>query len=131
MEGDPIPDFTRSEVQRGEYERLTYINQATNAYTNMVRSPAERMADGVFVGFYHTQTAAAIPRTNFHFEIEFYSNTDWSWVSTPKQASGPIAAGTAVTLHLAFSKPLTAGQDYKGELQLGPPVAPTLLSVPI
>jgi hypothetical protein len=26
---------------------------------------------------------------------------------------------------------MTAGQDYKGELQLGPPVAPTLLSVPV
>ncbi len=45
--------------------------------------------------------------------------------------SGAVAAGTAVTLHVTFSKSMTAGQDYKGELQLGPPAAPTLLSVPI
>ncbi|HEX8927397.1 MAG TPA: hypothetical protein VGA45_00660, partial [Actinomycetota bacterium] len=41
------------------------------------------------------------------------------------------AAGTAVTLHVTFSKSMTAGQDYKGELQLGPPAVPTLLTVPI
>jgi hypothetical protein len=45
--------------------------------------------------------------------------------------SGPVPAGRAVTLHVAFSKSMTAGQDYKGELQLGPPAAPTLLSVPV
>lgn len=45
--------------------------------------------------------------------------------------NGAVAAGTAVTLHVTFSKSMTAGQDYKGELQLGSPAAPTLLSVPI
>jgi subtilisin family serine protease len=96
IDGDPIPDFSRSEVERGKYERITYINQATNAYTNMVRSPAQRMKDGLFVGFYHNQTSAAIPRTNFHFEIEFYSNTGWNWVSTPKRAQGSFTASITV-----------------------------------
>lgn len=96
IDGDPIPDFTRSEVERGEYERITYINQATNAYTNMVRSPAQRMKSGLFVGFYHNQISTSIPRTNFHFEIEFYKNTDWNWVSTPKQAHGSFAANITV-----------------------------------
>jgi hypothetical protein len=45
--------------------------------------------------------------------------------------SGPVAAGTPVTIHVAFSKAMTAGQDYFGELLLGPPTAPTALSVPI
>ena len=36
-DGDPIPDFANSEIQGGEYERFTYINQSTNAFTNMVR----------------------------------------------------------------------------------------------
>ena len=76
IDGDPIPDFTRSEIQEGEYERITYINQETNAYTNMVRSPKQRMADGMFVGFYHNLPNKAIPKTKFHFEISFYENTD-------------------------------------------------------
>ncbi len=45
--------------------------------------------------------------------------------------SEPVAAGTPVTLHVTFSKTMTSGQDYFGELQLGPPTAPNALSVPI
>jgi hypothetical protein len=36
-----------------------------------------------------------------------------------------------VTLHVAYSKAMTAGQTYLGELLLGPPTAPRALSVPI
>jgi len=92
IDGDPIPDFTRSEVQEGEYERLTYINQETNAYTNMVRAPRQRMADGVFLGFYHNLASPNIKKTNFRVQVDFFSNTDWSWVSTPRQASGSFTA---------------------------------------
>jgi hypothetical protein len=45
--------------------------------------------------------------------------------------SGPVPAGTPVTLHVAFNKAMTAGQDYFGELLLGPAAAPTALTVPI
>jgi hypothetical protein len=45
--------------------------------------------------------------------------------------SGPVPAGTPVTLHVEFSKPMTAGQDYFGELLLGPSSAPTAFTVPI
>jgi len=96
QDGDPIPDFAQSEVQRGEYERFTYINQATNAYTNMVRSPAQRMHSGLFLGFYHNQVSPEIPVTNFHVEVEFYKNTDWNWVSTPRHASGSFNANVKV-----------------------------------
>jgi hypothetical protein len=40
-------------------------------------------------------------------------------------------AGTSVTLHVDFAKPMTAGQGYFGELLLGPDSAPTALRVPI
>jgi Subtilase family len=45
--------------------------------------------------------------------------------------SGPVPAGTPVTLHVAFNKAMTAGQDYFGELLLGPTAAPTALTVPV
>jgi hypothetical protein len=45
--------------------------------------------------------------------------------------SGPVPAGTPVTLHVAFNKAMTAGQDYFGELLLGPAAAPTALTVPV
>jgi hypothetical protein len=45
--------------------------------------------------------------------------------------SGPVAANTPVTLHVTFDKAMTSGQDYKGELLLGPSTAPTAVTVPI
>jgi subtilisin family serine protease len=96
IDGDPKIDRAASEIQTGEYVRFTYINQTTNAYTNVVRSPARRMASGVYLGFAHSVTSAAIPRTRFHVEIEFYSNTDFSWVKTPRRASGSFTASITV-----------------------------------
>jgi len=45
--------------------------------------------------------------------------------------SGHVPAGTPVTLHVAFNKAMTAGQDYFGELLLGPSSAPAALTVPV
>jgi hypothetical protein len=45
--------------------------------------------------------------------------------------SGPVPANTPVTLHGTFNKAMTPGQDYKGELLLGPTTAPTAVTVPI
>ena len=45
--------------------------------------------------------------------------------------AGPVAAGTEVTLTVDFSKTMTVGQSYFGELLLGPPTAPSALKVPI
>jgi hypothetical protein len=44
---------------------------------------------------------------------------------------GPVAAGTPVVIHVTYAKPMTSGQDYFGQLQLGPSTAPNALSVPI
>ena len=44
---------------------------------------------------------------------------------------GAVPAGTPVTLTVDFSKTMTVGQTYFGELLLGPPTAPTALTVPI
>lgn len=44
---------------------------------------------------------------------------------------GPVAAGAPVVLTVDFSKAMTVGEEYFGELLLGPPTAPTALQVPI
>jgi len=45
--------------------------------------------------------------------------------------SGAVPAGTPVTLHVTYAKPMTVGQDYFGELLLGPASAPTAFTVPV
>ena len=44
--------------------------------------------------------------------------------------SGPLAANTPYTLHLTYSGAVGVG-DFEGELQLGPTVAPSAVTVPI
>jgi hypothetical protein len=82
--------------------------------------------DGNYQAWVHGFTVTGTP--TFPLTIDAVHGKDMTITGLP---SSPVAAGTPVTLHLSFTKSMTAGQDYKGELQLGPPVAPTLLSVPI
>jgi hypothetical protein len=65
---------------------------------------------------------------SFELTIDAIQGNDLTVSGVP---AGPVAAGTPVTLTVSFSKAMNAGQDYFGELRLGPPSAPTALTVPI
>ena len=87
----------------------------------MVRPP-----DGnyqVWVHGFSVSTPQPFPLT-----IDAVQGNDLTITGVP---SGPVAANTPVTLHVTFNKTMTPGQDYKGELLLGPTTAPTAVSVPI
>lgn len=45
--------------------------------------------------------------------------------------SGPVPANPPVALRVTFDEAMTSGQDYKGQLLLGPSTAPTAVTVPI
>jgi hypothetical protein len=60
--------------------------------------------------------------------IDAIQGTDLTVSGVP---SGAIPANTPITLTIDFSKSMTIGQTYFGELLLGPPTAPTALKVPI
>jgi hypothetical protein len=66
--------------------------------------------------------------TQFPLTIDAVQGGDLTVTGVP---SGALPAGTPVTLHVTFDRPMTSGQDYKGELQLGPPSAPGVFRVPI
>ena len=53
------------------------------------------MASGLFLGFYHNQVSTDIPKTHFHFEIEFYKNTDWNWLQHAAVGQGSFTARSA------------------------------------
>jgi hypothetical protein len=96
IDGNALLDFGRSEMERGEYVRFMYNRPDANELMSLVRDPAQRMADGVYVGFQHTRGSAAIPKTNFTVQIDWYENGDWSWLTTPGQASDSFPARLAV-----------------------------------
>jgi hypothetical protein len=83
-------------------------------------------ADGNYQAWVQGFSVAGTP--TFPLTIDAVQGNDLTVSGLP---AGAVPAGTAVTIHVDFSKSMTAGQDYFGELQLGPPTAPSALSVPI
>jgi hypothetical protein len=82
--------------------------------------------DGNYQAWVQGFAVAGTP--TFPLTIDAVQGTDLTVSGLP---AGALPAGTPVTITVNFSKSMTAGQDYFGELQLGPPTAPNALSVPI
>jgi hypothetical protein len=65
-----------------------------------------RPADGNYQIWLHGFQVSGTP--SITLRVHAIQGNDLSVTDPP---SGPVAAGTPVTLHVAFSKPMTAGQD--------------------
>jgi subtilase family protein len=89
-------DFKKSEMEQGEYSRFMYHRAASNALMSFVGHPNDRMTDGLFLGLQHSTRSADIPVTNFQVQIDWYKNSDWSWVTTPASATGSFDASVNV-----------------------------------
>lgn len=96
IDGFPDLDFTRSEIDQGEYVRYTYHRATSNSLMALVRDPAERMSDGLFLGLQHSARNPSIPVTDFEVQVEWYENADWSWVETTAPAAGSFTATVEV-----------------------------------
>ncbi|HEX5622632.1 MAG TPA: S8 family serine peptidase [Solirubrobacteraceae bacterium] len=92
IDGNPIPDFARSEMDKGEYARFMYHRPGANELTVSVRDPKRRMDDGLFLGLQHQIHNAGIDRTHFTIQVDWYKTSDWSWVSHPTLANGSFSA---------------------------------------
>ncbi len=85
-----------------------------------------RPPDGNYQIWLHGFAVSGNP--SIQLTVDAIQGTDLTVTPLPP---GPVPAGTPVTVHVDFSKAMTAGQDYFGELLLGPPAAPSALTVPI
>jgi hypothetical protein len=92
-----------------------------NESVELIRPP-----DGNYQIWLHGFQVAGTP--SIELTVDAVQGNDLTVTGLP---SGAVPAGTPVTLHVAYSKAMTAGQDYFGELLLGPPSAPTAFSVPV
>ena len=89
-------------------------------------SSSSRPPDGNYQVWVQGWAVAGTP--TFELTIDAVQGNDLTVSGVP---AGAVAAGTPVTLTVAFSKTMTVGESYFGELLLGPPTAPTALKVPI
>jgi len=116
VDHNPDINFAASEMDKGEYVRFMYHRAGSNALMTFLRDPADRMADGVFLGLQHGTKNAAIPVTDFEVQIDWYSNSDWAWMTTPASASGSFDASIAVPENTPYGMysgaiVLTSGDD--------------------
>jgi hypothetical protein len=88
-------NFDRSEMDQGEYARFFYHRPGSNALTGFVNHPNQRMADGIYLGLQHSKAGPA-DQTHFSVEIDYYKNSDWSWLSTSPVSGGTFSATLAV-----------------------------------
>jgi hypothetical protein len=102
IDGNALIDFPRSEVEKDEYVRFMYHRPGANELMSFVRDPRRRMDDGVFLGLQHTTPSTAIPRTHFTIQIDWYDNSDWSWLTAPSKATGSFPAKVSVPAGTPF-----------------------------
>jgi hypothetical protein len=96
IDGNLDINFGASEMDEGEYIRFMYHRAGSNTLQSFVRNPNARMADGMFIGLQHFLRSDAVPQTSFDIQIDFYENSDWSWVTTPATAAGSFTANVTV-----------------------------------
>jgi len=130
IDGEPLIDYPKSEIERGEYVRFAYNNPTSNSYMVQVRDPKARMADGIFLGFYHNNRNAAIPKTDFKIRVDFYTNTDWSWLTTPATATNSFQAKLSVPANTPYGMYQGAIQLTRGSEQMTVPVSAAVAAQP-
>jgi hypothetical protein len=102
VDGNLDLNFAASEMDKGEYVRFMYHRAGSNSLMNFVRDPLERTADGIFLGLQHSARDASIPTTDFEIQIDWYENSDWSWITTPASASGSFDADITVPANTPY-----------------------------
>ena len=85
-----------------------------------------RPPDGNYQIWVHGFAVTGTP--TFPLTVDAIQGNDLTVTGAP---AGPVPAGTPVTLHVTYNKAMTAGQNYFGELLLGPTAAPTAFTVPV
>jgi hypothetical protein len=108
-------NFTNSEIVGSS------ATGTSNEFVELIAPP-----DGDYQVWVQGWAVAGNPE--FTLTIDPIQGNDLTVTGIP---AGPVAAGDPITLTVEFSKTMTVGEDYFGELLLGPPTAPTALKVPI
>ena len=114
-------DYSKSEIEKGEYIRFMYHRPDHNALVSWVGSPGKRMADGLFLGLQHSIRSASLPTTGMTVRLEWYKNTDWPWLHddpgcgwVQRHARGPRRRGPRYV-------PGRSGRQVRRRFELGRP----------
>jgi len=109
-------DWAKGEIDRWEYARFGNDNVQSNMKQVFVHHPAQRWADGIYIGLQHVTRAAAMPRTDFRIRVDFYKYEAWPWVQVGS-ASTNVPAGAPADVGVTTRVPADAAPgSYDGAI---------------
>jgi uncharacterized repeat protein (TIGR01451 family) len=113
-------DFTKSDIQEGEYIRVDYEFGGLGIPI-IVHDPLARMADGYYFGFQHRFNAHVVDKTTFKIGVEFYKRADWPWLSL-SDTSLMVPANSSADFTATASVPADAETGaYEGVIFMNDP----------
>jgi hypothetical protein len=78
--GDGI--VNKGEIDPYEYIRYNYGYNSGDTIEAFVKNPAQRMHDGLFLGLRHRNRTSRVPSTMLRFQVTFYKQVNWPWLTT-------------------------------------------------
>ncbi|MFN8500022.1 MAG: S8 family serine peptidase [Anaerolineae bacterium] len=109
-------DWSQTEFQRWEYERVSYTYSAGNTMKVQMLNPKQKMHNGLFLGFRHPGKTPAVPTTTLQIKIEFFKRQPWQWVTFASDhlTIAPHSVATA-TASIAIPSNTAVG-EYEGAI---------------
>ncbi len=111
IDGARRVNWDQTEMDRWEFMRFGEDTRPNNNLVTWVHHPLERWGDGIYIGLKHQGRPPAVPRTTIEFQIDFYANQPWDWVTpatTPAETIEPIPAGGSRDIAVRIAVPADA-----------------------
>ncbi|MEO8084355.1 MAG: S8 family serine peptidase [Ardenticatenales bacterium] len=111
-------DWTKSEVDAGEFNRTTFHYGPMNGWAVTMHHPLQRWGDGLYVGLWHSGPVESVTEAAIQIRIETYAWRDWSWLSAGDTAL-TVPAGGGAELSAGVTVPANAPTGlYEGAIFL-------------
>ena len=132
VDGDDVVDWSKTELDRWEFELMSQHFASTNSWEVSVHHPAERWKDGLYLAVWHGICEAgnctgrgAGQSVRLPYRLEYYRYESWPWLEA-QPATLTVAAGSATTLTATLTVPAGAAPgQYGGTILVDYDRAPT------
>jgi subtilisin family serine protease len=102
IDGLPLVDFSRSEIEPYEFMRMSEEYSPRNSWELSVHHPLQRWADGLYLGLDHTGPSEAVTTTHFKLRLDAYRYQAWPALSLSEDGV-TIPSGSEVTVDAALA----------------------------
>ena len=109
-----------------ELNRFSYGYNCADTNEVSLHDPELRGADGILLGLQHRTGSGS---TSVHIQLEFYENTDWTWI-TENTGSLSLPAGGSATVDATMNIPADANIGlYEGKIFVSDGTSETVIPV--